>query len=401
MKKQFLLIIAMLATLGANAQSRGIKVAYIDMEYILEKVPDYAEAKNQLELKAQKWKQEIEVKKNDVNKLKESLKTEKVLLTKELIVEREEEIAALEKELLDYQEKRFGPKGDLITQKAVLVKPIQDQVFTAVQDVSEQRKIDFVFDKSSDLTMLYAAKKYDISEYVIRKLTRSSNRQQLSGKEQKKLEEAEAKEDLADDPEYMEKNKASEDRKAARKKLIEDREAKRQENIAKREQQKKEKLAKRNGTAAPATTAPAGNSPETAPGNQGDMDGDDAPATTSTNRPANNATNVKNQGKEPIQGDNAKKEKVTATDVPEEGTKESVDKQNAAQQTREQKDAERKAALEARKQKILADREAAKTAREEKQKKAKEERANKANQNKDTENKDTDNKTDDNKNENN
>lgn len=375
MKKQFFLLIAMIAALGANAQSRGIKIAYIDMEYILEKVPDYAEAKNQLELKAQKWKQEIEVKKTEVNKLKESLKTEKVLLTKELIQEREEEIAFMEKELLDYQEKRFGPKGDLITQKAVLVKPIQDQVFTAVQDVSAQRKIDFVFDKSSDLTMLYAAKKYDISEYVIRALTRSAKREQLSSKELKKLEAAEAIEDLADDPEYIEKNKAAEDRKAARKKLIEDREAKRKENIAKREQDKKDRAAKRNGTAKPATSAPA-----TAPGNQDNLDGDDAPA-ASTNRPAT-GTNAKNQGKEPVQGDNAKKEKVTATDVPEEGTKESIDKQNAAQLTKEQKDAERKAALEARKQKILADREAAKKAREEKKQKQKEQKEENTDENK-------------------
>lgn len=391
MKKQFLLLIAMIVAVGANAQSRGIKIGYIDMEYILEKVPDYAEAKNQLELKAQKWKQEIEVKKNDVNKLRESLKTEKVLLTKELITEREEEIAGLEKELLDYQEKRFGPRGDLITQKAVLVKPIQDQVFTAVQDVAEQRKIDFVFDKSSDLTMLYSAKKYDISEYVIRKLNRSSNRQQLSGKEQKKLEEAEAKEDLADDPEYMEKNKAAEDRKAARKKVVADREAKRQENIAKREQQKQERLAKKNGT-----VTPANNTPAQPTGNQGDLDGEDEPSTTTTtNRPATNSANVRNQGKEPVQGDNAKKEKVTATDVPEEGTKESVDRQNAAQLTKEQKDAERKAALEARKQKILADREANKKAREEKKQKAKEERENKANGNKANDN------NEENKNENN
>jgi Skp family chaperone for outer membrane proteins len=90
--------------------------------------------------------------------LKESLKTEKVLLTKELIEEREEEITFQEKELLDYQQKRFGPNGDLIIQKAVLVKPIQDQVFTAVQDIAEAKKYDFIFDKSSDLTMLFAAK---------------------------------------------------------------------------------------------------------------------------------------------------------------------------------------------------------------------------------------------------
>ena len=73
---------------------------------------------------------EIEAKKTEINKLKDALKTERVLLTKELIEEREEEIAISESELLDYQEKRFGPKGDLIIQKSVLVKPIQDQIFT-------------------------------------------------------------------------------------------------------------------------------------------------------------------------------------------------------------------------------------------------------------------------------
>jgi hypothetical protein len=109
------------------------------MEYILEKVPDYAEAKNQLEQKAQKWKQEIEVKKVEIAKLKETLKSEKVLLTKELLEEREEEIGFLETELLDFQQKKFGANGDLIVQKAVLVKPIQDQVFNAVQDIAEAK----------------------------------------------------------------------------------------------------------------------------------------------------------------------------------------------------------------------------------------------------------------------
>ena len=368
MKKQFLLIVTLLSILGAQAQTRGVKIAYIDMAYILEKGPDYAEAKNQLELKAQKWKQEIEVKKNDVNKLKESLKTEKVLLTKELIQEREEEIAFLEKDLLDYQEKRFGPKGDLISQKAVLVKPIQDQVFTVVQDVAEAKKYDFVFDRSSDLTMLFAAQRHDISDLVIRRLTRSAKREQLSNKEIKRLEEQEAKEDLADDPEFADRQKVIEDKKAARQKLIDDRKAKRKEVLDRRKRLKEERAAKRNGQTPPAaTTTPA--TP------QSDLDTEDAPA--NTNRPATeNPVNV-STGKETVQGDNGKQVKTTATAVPEEGTKESVDKQNAAQETREQKAAARKAALEERKRKILENREAAKKARENKNKPADAEEENK------------------------
>jgi Skp family chaperone for outer membrane proteins len=169
MKKYILtaLIISLFQVNKGIAQTRGIKIGYIDMEYILEKVPDYAEAKNQLEQKAEKWKQEIETKKNDIAKLKEALKSEKVLLTKELIAEREEEITFQENELLDYTQKKFGPNGDLIVQKAVLVKPIQDQVFNAVQDIAEAKKYDYIFDKSSDLTMLFAAKKHDISDRVV------------------------------------------------------------------------------------------------------------------------------------------------------------------------------------------------------------------------------------------
>ena len=148
MKKYFLTALIAFASLSLNAQGRGVKVGYVDMDYILEKAPEYAEAKNLLEQKAQTWKQEIEVKKNEINKLKENLNTEKVLLTKELIEEREEEIAFLEKEMLDYQQKRFGPNGDLMIQKATLVKPIQDQVFNAVQDIGERMKYDFIFDIS-------------------------------------------------------------------------------------------------------------------------------------------------------------------------------------------------------------------------------------------------------------
>lgn len=242
-----------LLSFSAYAQTaRGVKIGYIDMEYILEKVPDYAEANNQLEQKAQKWKQEIEVKKTEISKIKESLKTERVLLTKELIEEREEEIAYLEKELLEYQEKRFGPNGDLIIQKSVLIKPIQDQIFTIVQDVAEQRKYDFIFDKSSDLTMLFAAQKYDISDFVVKKLTTSQKREEMSKKQLKVLEAKEALEEaVADNPALTERQRLLDEKKAAREKLIEERkqanEQKKADAAEKRKKLIEERDAKKNG----------------------------------------------------------------------------------------------------------------------------------------------------------
>lgn len=325
MKKYFLALL-LLTSFAMNAQSRGTKIGFIDMEYILQNVPDYTEAKSQLEQKAQKWKQDIEAKKVEIAKLKDALKTEKALLTRELIEEREEEIAFQESELLDFQQKKFGPNGDLITQKAVLVKPIQDQVFTAVQDIAEAKKFDFVFDKSSDLTMLFAAKRHDISDQVIRTITRAERREQLTKKQLKDQEAKEYKEDLEDEnPALAERRKALEEKKAARDKLIEDRkaanEAKKKELQDKKDAAAAEREAKKSGTVS--------------------------------------ATDNKDDNKETKDAEKANDGTATAKE----------DKAAERAKTLE----ERKAALEEKKKKILADREAAKKAREDKKNQPKEE----------------------------
>ena len=271
MRKQFLFIfLALIAANTMHAQTRGTKIGYIDMEYILLNVPDYTEAKNQLDQKAQKWKQEIELKKVEINKLKDALKAEKALLTKELIDERETEIAFLENESLEYQQKRFGPNGDLMIQKSMLAKPIQDQVFTALQDIAEVKKYDFIFDKASDLTMLFAAKRFDISDQVLRVITRTDKREQLTKKQQKDQELRENKEDALDENPFLaERQKVLDDKKAARDKIIADRklaqeekkqafEERRQQILAEREAKKNgsvSKLAKTDETKAPATDA--------------------------------------------------------------------------------------------------------------------------------------------------
>jgi Skp family chaperone for outer membrane proteins len=261
MRKEFLFIIlSAIVSTTISAQTKGNKVGYIDMEYILENVPNYTEAKTQLEEKAQKWKQEIETKKTEINKLTEALKAERPLLTADLIEERETEIKFLETEKLDYQQKRFGPNGDLIIQKAGLVKPIQDQVFTAVQDIAEAKKYDFIFDKSSHLTILFAAKRFDISDQVIRVLNRTEKREQLTKKQLKEEQAKEEKEDAIDEnPDLAAREKAILDKRAAREKLVTDKKAAQEEAKKKYEEKRKqllaEKEAKKNGTiVAPSNT---------------------------------------------------------------------------------------------------------------------------------------------------
>jgi Skp family chaperone for outer membrane proteins len=318
MRKQFLLFLAILFTSLTFGQTKGVKIGYIDMEYILQNVPSYAEAKNQLELKAQKWKQEIEVRNNEITKLKDALKAERVLLTKELIAEKEEEITFQEKELLEYNQKRFGPYGDLIIQKGILVKPIQDQIFTIVQDLADSKKYDFIFDKSSDLTMLFASKRYDLSDLVIRTLTRAELKEQLTKKQLKLQQEKDAKEDaIRENPEMLERQKILDDKKLARQKLAADKKAEAEEKKKLAEEAKKKELDEKAAKVKAANQAAA-----------------DARAKAIEDR-----------------------------------KKEIEEKTKAAAEARAKVIEDRKKALEERNKKILEDREAAKKAREEKLKK--------------------------------
>ncbi|MBA0882861.1 OmpH family outer membrane protein [Flavobacterium undicola] len=254
MRKHFLfLFLATIAVNSLHSQARGNRVGYIDMEYILQNVTSYNESNTLLEQKAENWKQEIETKKLEINKVKEALTAEKPLLTKSLIEERESEITFLENELLDLQQKRFGPNGLLMSQKALLVKPIQDQVFTAVQDIAEAKKYDFIFDKSSDLTLLFADKRFDISDQVLRVINRTEKREQLSKKELAAEQQKESKEDAIDsNPELAQRQKALDERKAARDKIIEDRklaqEQKKKEYEERRQKILDDRAAKKNGT---------------------------------------------------------------------------------------------------------------------------------------------------------
>ena len=332
MRKQFLyLFLSLVIVQTINAQTRGTKVGYIDMEYILQNVPDYTEATIQLEQKAQKWKQEIESKKVELNKTKDALKAEKALLTKELIDERETEITFLENEMLEYQQKRFGAKGDLMLQKSILAMPIQDQVFTAIQDIAVARKYDFIFDKSSDLTMLFADKRFDISEQVLRVLNRSEKREQLTKKQLKEEELKENREDALDEnPIVAERQKALDDKKTSREKILADRkllqEQKKKEFDDKKKQIQADREAKKNGTV---------------------------------------SANVKleDSSKAQISTDS---NKINANETVEKLKQNQADAKTQTVEERKKIIEERKKALEEKRKKILEEREATKKAKEEK-----------------------------------
>ncbi|GAL63456.1 outer membrane protein H precursor [Algibacter lectus] len=225
----FLLTLVFMLTLSVHAQ-RGVSLAYIDSEYILENVPEYQEATAQLNEKADKWKNEIQAKLLTVEQKRKDLSNEKALLTAELIKEREEDITFEENEILDYQQKRFGPNGDLFIQKRQLMQPVQDQIFAAVQTIVAARKYQLVLDKANG-GMLYVANSLDISDQVLRSITRTSKRTQVQSKAERKAAE---KEDIVPEVnlELEARQKILEEKKAERESAIE---TARQKKLAARE----------------------------------------------------------------------------------------------------------------------------------------------------------------------
>ena len=184
-----LLIFIFLCVLSQFSMAqRGVRLAYIDMDEILENVDEYATASALLEKNVEEWKKGLEVKKMELKGREEQLQAEKVLLTQELIEDRQMELRIFREEIVDLQNKYFGPNGEYIQQKNKLLKPIQDQVLSIVRQIAQERKYDFVFDRSSDLVMLYSSKNYDISSLVLQRI----NTQKRINARKKELEDRKA-----------------------------------------------------------------------------------------------------------------------------------------------------------------------------------------------------------------
>ena len=167
--KLLISIVLSLLSISIRAQ-RGARIAYIDMNIILSKNKEFRTSNQLLNEKITQWKKEIELKKIQLKQIEDQFAVEKILLTPELIADREMEISDFASEVVSLQEKRFGPDGDMMIQKNQLLKPVQDQVLSIVQEIAKERKYDFVLDRSSNIIMLYSSKNYDISDLVLRRI---------------------------------------------------------------------------------------------------------------------------------------------------------------------------------------------------------------------------------------
>tara|TARA_B100001093_G_scaffold255824_1_gene244688 strand:- start:1339 stop:1845 length:507 start_codon:yes stop_codon:yes gene_type:complete len=143
------------------------KVAYVDSQFILENIPEYLQAKKELDNISYDWQEEIESAYQGIDALYRSYQTDKVLLTEKMRQAREDEIIEKEKEVKNLQQQRFGSDGDLYKKQEELIRPIQNQIYRAIQEFAENGKYGIIFDKSSDLLMLYSSKNLDKSDKIL------------------------------------------------------------------------------------------------------------------------------------------------------------------------------------------------------------------------------------------
>lgn len=164
------LFVTLLLIFGTSFVSHSQKYAYIDSEYILENVPEYKEAKEKLDKLAERWTREIEDRYADLKNKKEAFAREEVLLPSEEKKKRAEDIAKLETEAMEMQKLRFGVTGDYFQKRQELIKPIQDNIYEAMQKVASKKTFAFVFDKANQSNLIFADSKYDISNDVLKEM---------------------------------------------------------------------------------------------------------------------------------------------------------------------------------------------------------------------------------------
>lgn len=166
--KKLIFTICMLAgiTFAGNAQ----KFAMVDMEYIMKNIPAYETANEQLTQISKKWQSEVDVQMQEVQKMYKNYQTELVFLSEDMKVKREEEIVAKEKAAQELKRSYFGTDGELFKKRQSLMKPIQDEVYTAIQEICKEKDLSLVFDKSSSMNIIFSSPKLDISDLVLQKL---------------------------------------------------------------------------------------------------------------------------------------------------------------------------------------------------------------------------------------
>lgn len=167
MKKNVLIVLIILCI---SFVSKAQRFAYVDTDYILENIPEYNDAQDILNELSDRWQKEIEKMYDEVEQLYRTYQAESVLLPSDLKQKKEEEIISKEKAIKDFQQKKFGPEGELYLKRMELVQPIQEKIANVISEIAELRNYDFIFDKAGSMNILYSNTQFDLSDEVLDEL---------------------------------------------------------------------------------------------------------------------------------------------------------------------------------------------------------------------------------------
>ena len=156
--------------LCGTAFAKDQQVAYVDMTYILKNLPQYEQANEQLTMLSKRWQKEIDAAQQEARVLAINYQTEQIFLSEAMRREREAEIVQKEQSVLELKRKYFGQDGELYKKREALIKPIQDEIYNAVQELANEKRIEVVKDRSADPSLIYMSSKLDISDQVLQKL---------------------------------------------------------------------------------------------------------------------------------------------------------------------------------------------------------------------------------------
>ena len=161
------LIAVLFITISQLSFSQSQKYAFVDTEYILDNIPEFQDAQDELDDLSVKWQKEIEALYVEVEEMYNKYQAESVLLPDDIKKKREDEIIQKEQEVKELQRKYFGPQGELYKTRQELVQPIQEKVFNAIETIANTRNYSFIFDKAGGMTLLYGDPKFDISDEIL------------------------------------------------------------------------------------------------------------------------------------------------------------------------------------------------------------------------------------------
>ncbi len=147
-----------------------LKIGYVDSDTILKKMPDAIDAKTKIDATIAEWNEELRKIEQQLKDKKDDFEKRKLIMSEQTRTDLEKEIFALEKQVVDYKQKKFGVNGELFKKQEELMKPVQNRVFNAIQEVAKEKELDYIFDRSGDIVFLFAKPEYDYTNIVLEKL---------------------------------------------------------------------------------------------------------------------------------------------------------------------------------------------------------------------------------------